>query len=219
VSGLWSGSPEQGPLVFQPANRVDIPPTRAAFLDRDGVLNAAVPDPTSGMPESPLKAEDVSLLPGAAAAARKLAAAGYALVCVSNQPAAAKGTVELQQLLRVHERVVDLLAGEGVQLQASYLCPHHPEGIVVELSGPCDCRKPAAGMLLEAASTLGLDRDASWMLGDTDADVAAGQNAGCRTVLIEYPQSVHKRLGDVSPTLLAADLCDGVGQLIDGPHR
>ncbi len=219
MSGLWPGSPEQGPLVFQPANRVDIPPTRAAFLDRDGVLNAAVPDPTSGMPESPLKAEDVSLLPGAAAAARKLAAAGYALVCVSNQPAAAKGTVELQQLLRVHERVVDLLAGEGVQLHASYLCPHHPEGVLAELSGPCDCRKPAAGMLLEAASTLGLDRAASWMLGDTDADVLAGQNAGCRTVLIEYPRSAHKRLGDVSPTLLAADLCDGVGQLIDGPHR
>jgi D-glycero-D-manno-heptose 1,7-bisphosphate phosphatase len=171
------------------------------------------------MPESPLKAEDVSLLPGAAAAAQKLAAAGYVLVCVSNQPAAAKGTVELQQLLTVHERVVDLLAGEGVQLQASYLCPHHPEGVVAELSGLCDCRKPAPGMLLEAAGTLGLDRDASWMLGDTDADVAAGQSAGCRTVLIEYPQSAHKRLGDVSPTLLAADLCDGVGQLIDGPHR
>ncbi|MGE0068147.1 MAG: hypothetical protein AB7T48_12430, partial [Solirubrobacterales bacterium] len=70
----------------------------AAFLDRDGVLNALVPDPTSGHSESPLHPDDVQLLPGVASAARALAAAGFALVGVSNQPAAAKGTISLEQL-------------------------------------------------------------------------------------------------------------------------
>jgi len=188
---------------------------KAAFLDRDGVLNELVPDPVSGMPESPLRVEEVRLLPGAAEAANALAEAGYALVCVSNQPAAAKRKVSVEQLWAVHQRIVELLAHEGVRLDASSLCLHHPEGVVPGLSGACDCRKPAPGMLLKAADELGLDLGRSWMIGDTDADIRAGQAAGCRTVLIECAQSAHKRVGGMSSDLLASDLADGVAQLLD----
>jgi len=203
-------------MVFMSAGRISRPAGRpAAFLDRDGVLNEGVTDPVSGELESPLQVGDVRLLPGAAEAAGQLASAGYALVCVSNQPAAAKGKVTPEGLRAVHERVVELLAREGVELAASYLCPHHPEAVVPELSGPCDCRKPAPGMLLDAAEALALDLNASWMLGDTDSDVRAGQAAGCRTVLIAYAGSAHKRLGSASPDLLASSLPDGVAQLLD----
>jgi D-glycero-D-manno-heptose 1,7-bisphosphate phosphatase len=216
VSGRWSGSAERGLLAFGPTGGMDVTPGRpAAFLDRDGVLNEAVSDPVSGALESPLEVKDVRLLPGAAMAAGELAQAGYALVCASNQPAAAKGKVMVERLQEVHERVVELLAAEGVELAGSRLCLHHPEGVVPELSGPCDCRKPAPGMLLDAADALGFDLAASWMLGDTDADVQAGQAAGCRTVLIEYPGSAHKRLDRASPDVLAVDLADGVAQLLD----
>jgi D-glycero-D-manno-heptose 1,7-bisphosphate phosphatase len=216
VSGRWSISSDRGPLVFLPSDPVVSASARpAAFLDRDGVLNEGVPDPVSGAPESPLEPEDVRLLPGAAIAADRLLVAGYALVCVSNQPAAAKGKVTLQRLQAVHERVIELLSAEGVQLEASLLCPHHPEGVVPELSGPCPCRKPAPGMLLDAETALAIDLDASWMLGDTDADVGAGRAAGCRTVLVGYPGSAHKRMRDASPDLLAVDLADGVAQLLD----
>jgi D-glycero-D-manno-heptose 1,7-bisphosphate phosphatase len=186
----------------------------AVFLDRDGVLDAAVPDPLSGQPESPLQVADARLLPGAAEAVCKLAQAGFALVCVSNQPAAAKGRATVAQLLAVHERVLELLAMEGTRLQASRLCPHHPDGVVAELSGPCPCRKPAPGMLLDAAETLGLDLRRSWMIGDTDADVAAGRAAGCRTVLIEYPGSAHKRSGGAGEDLLASDLADAAARVL-----
>lgn len=192
---------------------------KAAFLDRDGVLNALVPDPVSGLPESPLRIEDVRLLAGAGAAAKSLRGEGYVLVCVSNQPAAAKGKVSMEQLWAVHERVVELLAREGVRLDASSLCLHHPEGIVPELSGLCDCRKPAPGMLLKAAEELGLDLGRSWMIGDTDTDVRAGKAAGCRTVLIESAGSAHKRAGGTSPDLQASDLAEGAAQLLDlCPH-
>ena len=202
--------------MFAPAGPLDVVNgAPAAFLDRDGVLNEAVPDPVSGEFESPLEVTDVRLIPRAAEAARQLASAGYVLVCVSNQPAAAKGKVTLGGLQAVHERVVELLAREGVELVASYLCPHHPEGVVPELSGRCDCRKPAPGMLLDAAESLGLGLSDSWMLGDTDSDVQAGQSAGCMTVLIGYPGSAHKRLGSVSPELFASSLADGVAQLLD----
>jgi D-glycero-D-manno-heptose 1,7-bisphosphate phosphatase len=182
----------------------------AAFLDRDGVLNELVADPASGAVESPLAPEDVRLIPGAAAAAARLARAGYTLVCVSNQPAAAKGRVSVAQLLAVHAQVIGLLASEGAELTASRLCLHHAEGVVEALAKPCSCRKPAPGMLFDAAAALGLDLANSWMVGDTDADIAAGRAAGCRTLLIRHPGSAHKRLRAVAPDLAADSLAQGV---------
>jgi D-glycero-D-manno-heptose 1,7-bisphosphate phosphatase len=161
----------------------------------------------------------VRLIEGSAAAARRLAAAGFALVCVSNQPAAAKGKISVERLLAVHERVLELLREQGVQLDAFRLCLHHPEGVVPELSGPCDCRKPAPGMLLDTAEELGLDLASSWMLGDTDSDVVAGHAAGCRAVLIEHPGSAHKRAAEVSPDLVASNLADGVAQVLERRSR
>lgn len=187
---------------------------RVVLLDRDGVLNELVRDPASGAPESPLRVADVRLIEGAAAAAARLARAGCRLACVSNQPAAAKGRVPVAQLLTVHARVAELLASEGVRLDASRLCLHHPDGTVPALSGPCACRKPAPGMLLEVAAELGVDARACWMVGDTDADVAAGRAAGCRTVLIEYPGSVHKRSGAAQPDRRAASLDAAVAPML-----
>jgi D-glycero-D-manno-heptose 1,7-bisphosphate phosphatase len=186
----------------------------AAFLDRDGVLNEFVVDPVSGTPDSPHRAEEVRLIPGAGAAAARLARAGFVLVCVSNQPAAAKGKASIAALLDVHRRVSELLAREGAELEASRLCWHHPEGVVPELAVRCECRKPEPGMLLAAASELNIDLSASWMVGDSDIDVAAGRAAGCRTVLVEYGDTAHKRSASTRPDLLAADLQDGVAQLL-----
>jgi D-glycero-D-manno-heptose 1,7-bisphosphate phosphatase len=186
----------------------------AVFLDRDGVLNELVPDPASGEPESPLRVEDVRLLPAAAAGAARLARAGLTLVCVSNQPAAAKGLVAVDDLLAVHRRVLELLGREGVELTGTRLCLHHPRGVVPELAGPCACRKPAPGMLLDMAASLGLDLGASWMVGDTDADVGAGRAAGCSTLLIEHPGSHHKRLSGIQPDRRAADLAGAVDLLL-----
>jgi D-glycero-D-manno-heptose 1,7-bisphosphate phosphatase len=183
------------------------------FLDRDGVLDELVRDPVSGRPESPLRVVGGRLAEGDAAAAARLARAGFRLACVSNQPAAAKGTASVAQVLAVHARVTELLARAGVRLDASRLCLHHPEGVAPGLSGPCACRKPAPGMLLDVAAELGVDVRACWMVGDTDADVGAGRAAGCRTALIEYPGSLHKRSGSADPDLVAASLHDAVARL------
>jgi len=189
--------------------------TGAAFLDRDGVLVGLVPHPLSGQPESPLDPEDVVLLPGAAAAVRRLREAGYLVVGVSNQPAAAKGLVDMGTLEGVQTRVVELLEREGAGPDAFSLCFHHPQGVLPELTRACDCRKPAPGMLLEAAKRLDLDLEASWMVGDTDGDVAAGRAAGCRTVLIENPGSAHKRAGDTPSDAKAPDLPAAVERIVD----
>jgi histidinol-phosphate phosphatase family protein len=144
----------------------------------------------------------------------RLQQTGFVLVCVSNQPAAAKGIVSAAQLLAVHARVLELLATTGATLAASRLCLHHELGVVPELSWPCACRKPAPGMLLDAAARLGLDLAASWMVGDTDADVLAGRAAGCKTVLLAHPASAHKRTGRASPDLLDMDLAGAAARLL-----
>ena len=187
---------------------------RAVLVDRDGVINALVPDPLSGLPESPLRVADVMLIDGAAAALRRLAGVGWALVGVSNQPAAAKGALSLSQVQAVQARVLELLSAQGIRFDDFRLCLHHPDGVVAELTGPCDCRKPAPGMLIQAASALDIELNGSWMVGDTDADVLAGQAAGCRTVLIGNPDSTHKRGGEVSPDAISGDLGAAVEEIL-----
>ncbi len=184
---------------------------RAVFVDRDGVLNSLVRDPHSGLPESPLRVEDMRLIDGVPVALSALRDAGYLLVGVSNQPAAAKGVTSVEELQRVQARLVDLLAGAGVEFERFALCFHHPEGSVPALTMTCDCRKPAPGLLTDALRDLSLDREACWMIGDTDSDIAAGKAAGVRTILIANPASAHKRTtGSATTTVVdlraAADL-------------
>jgi histidinol-phosphate phosphatase family protein len=114
----------------------------------------------------------------------------------------------------VHERVIELLAAEGARLDDFRLCLHHPDGVVAELSGPCDCRKPAPGMLRDSAAELGIDLGRSWMVGDTDADVQAGRTAGCATILVQQPESAHKRTGQSAPDAVMPDLATAAALIL-----
>lgn len=164
----------------------------AVFLDRDGVINEPVMDPADGRPEAPLRADDVALARGAAEGLAELARTGLPLIVVSNQPAAAKGKVAAADLAAVHARVVELLAAEGVAIEDWRYCFDHPDALD-EARRDCACRKPRPGMLEAAASDHGLDLTASWIIGDTDADVGAGRAVGAATILVEHPKTAHRR--------------------------
>ncbi len=143
----------------------------AVFLDRDGTLNREV--------DYLARPEDLELLPRVGAALRSLAEAGFALVVVTNQSGIARGLFTLTELALIHERLHELLAAQGVELDAIEFCPHHPE-----FTGPCTCRKPAPGMLLRAVADLDLDPAASWIVGDSERDLAAGRAIGARGILV-----------------------------------
>ena len=162
----------------------------AIFLDRDGVLVEEVFYPESGEWEAPWRADDVRLIPGAAAAARALAEAGYALVLVSNQAAYAKGKTSLRDLWLAHERFAALLSRDGVVLDGVYYAYGHPEGIVPAFTGPSLDRKPGPYNLFIASARLGLDLARSWMVGDRETDVECALAAGATPVLVEN-QQVH----------------------------
>jgi D-glycero-D-manno-heptose 1,7-bisphosphate phosphatase len=172
----------------------------AVFLDRDGVLNDVVVDAASGLPESPYRVEDVRLTGGAVEALRLFEELGLPLAVLSNQPAAAKGTHTREELAAVHAEVVRQLADAGIEIAVWRYCLHHPDGLDPELGRACDCRKPAPGMILDAAAELGLGAlTSSWLIGDSDVDVAAGRAAGCRTILVEHAPTAHRRNGGHVP--------------------
>jgi D-glycero-D-manno-heptose 1,7-bisphosphate phosphatase len=192
----------------------NFPSHPAVFLDRDGVLNELVFNPTTGAHESPHTPEELHLLPGVAEAARRLQAAGFALFIVSNQPSYAKGKTSLENIHAIAALVERRLADAGVRIWRSLYCLHHPAGTVAPYAGACRCRKPKPQLLFDARDEFDLDLASSWMIGDQDSDIECGRRAGCRTISVANPLSRDKRPGVERPTLNARDLPDAVMQLL-----
>lgn len=142
-------------------------PQPAVFLDRDGTLMEEV--------HYCRDASLVSVFEGVQEGLLTLKTAGFRTVLVTNQSGIARGIIAPHEYALVHERLLELL-GEGC-LDASYMCPDAPDV-------PSERRKPAPGMLLEAARDLNLDLTRSWMIGDKDIDVLCAVNAGVPGILV-----------------------------------
>jgi D-glycero-D-manno-heptose 1,7-bisphosphate phosphatase len=149
----------------------------AVFLDRDGTLNVQVV--RDGKPYAPDRFEDFRLYEGAPEACRALKKAGFLLVVATNQPEVGRGTLEQSVVERMHARLMELVP----EIDRVEVCYDPGTG---ERSLR---RKPAPGMLLDAAKALGIDMSRSWMIGDRWRDVECGRNAGVRTVFIDFGYS------------------------------
>ena len=158
---------------------------RAVFLDRDGVINAAIWNPVEGKLDTPYRLEDFRLLPGAGQAVRAINQMGFLAVVVSNQPGVAKGKCGPELLEAINRRMLASLAEGGARLDGVYYCLHHPDAVVPALRVHCSCRKPRPGLLVQAAKDLEIDLARSYMIGDQQADVEAGLAARCKTVLLD----------------------------------
>jgi D-glycero-D-manno-heptose 1,7-bisphosphate phosphatase len=144
----------------------------AAFLDRDGVLNRRLPEAYVTC------CAELELLPHATEAARRLRAAGFLLVVVTNQRGIARGLMSEADLELVHAQLREHFRAAGAPLAGIYHCPH-------ERDAGCVCRKPAPGLLLRAAQELRLDLARSLLIGDSSSDIGAARAAGVtRSVLI-----------------------------------
>jgi len=149
---------------------------RAVFLDRDGTINVER--------EFLHRPEEFQFIPGAAQAIRLLNDAGFRVIVVTNQSGIARGYYDEAAVNRLHRYMDGELIRFGASIDAYYFCPHHPEYGVDDNRKACGCRKPLAGMLLQAAADFSLDISTSFIIGDKLADVQAGLNAGCRSILV-----------------------------------
>lgn len=149
---------------------------KAVFLDRDGTLNVYKGFLTN--------VGEMELVPEAAEAVRLINQSEYLAIVVTNQPVIARGDCTLEELQFIHNRMEELLGEQGAYVDDIFFCPHHPdkgfEGERLEYKMECECRKPKPGLLLEAAEKYNIDLSESYMIGDSNRDIKAGKNAGCK---------------------------------------
>lgn len=149
----------------------------AVFLDRDGVLIHDCGPLT--------RSEDIELLSGVGSSLKILADAGYRLICVSNQTVVARGLLDEEGVEQLQHEVETRLRGAGAPaLGGFYYCPHHPEATIAAYRDDCACRKPKPGLLEQAITDHDIDPAASFIVGDRLSDIAAGQCAGVRGILL-----------------------------------
>lgn len=145
---------------------------RAVFLDRDGVINRAFI--RNGKPYPPSNLSELEILPGVHDALESLSKAGFRLIVVTNQPDVARGVQTREIIETLHTRLKAELPLDDFRV-----CYHDDQD-------RCHCRKPASGLLLDAAREAQLDLSTSFMVGDRWRDIEAGRRAGCRTIFIDY---------------------------------
>ena len=145
---------------------------RAVFVDRDGILNAAIVK--EGRPHPPACAKDLEFIPGVRERLARLRQLDMLVVCVTNQPDVARGAVSRATVDEINARVK-----AEMSLDDLLVCYHDDRD-------QCDCRKPRPGLLREASARLGIALQRSYMIGDRWKDVACGAAAGCTTVFVDY---------------------------------
>jgi D-glycero-D-manno-heptose 1,7-bisphosphate phosphatase len=155
---------------------------RALFLDRDGTLIEHIPYLH--------RTEDVRLLMPVVAFVKAYQERGYLPIMVTNQSGIARGMFDEETVIRINAYICALLAKEGVHIAACYYCPHHPTKAIIQAYAiACLCRKPLAGMLLQAASEFDIDLNQSIMIGDMPSDLEAGRAAGCQAIDVSALQA------------------------------
>ncbi len=175
----------------------------AVFLDRDGTLNVQII--RGGKPYPPDTLAEFQLFPGAAGECARLKAAGYLLVVATNQPDVGRGTQAQAVVEAMHARLLELIP----TLDRIEVC-YHPGREV-----PSTHRKPAPGMLRDAAAALGIDLTRSWMVGDRWGDIDAGHAAGCRTIFIDHGYT--ERAPARPPEFTVKSLAGAVGIILAQP--
>jgi D-glycero-D-manno-heptose 1,7-bisphosphate phosphatase len=176
-------------------------PVRAVFLDRDGTL---IEDP--GYLNDPAQ---VRLLPGVAAAIRRLNDAGYLAIVVTNQSGIARGFLTHESYESIARRLEEVLNAEGARLDAQYMCPH-----LSEITGACDCRKPGTLLFRQAAERFGIDLTKSWWIGDRIRDVSPAVTLGGRGILVGIQSA--KEVAEDWET--AADFSSAVDRVLRGQN-
>ncbi|MFB2936493.1 D-glycero-beta-D-manno-heptose 1,7-bisphosphate 7-phosphatase [Aerosakkonemataceae cyanobacterium BLCC-F154] len=169
------------------------------LLDRDGTIIVErhyLSDPAQ-----------VELIPGAARGLRKMQKMGLGLAAITNQSGIGRGYFSLARLTEIHQRMCQLLAVEGVDLDQIYYCPHRPED-------NCQCRKPLTGMVQLAAKELGFDPQRSFVIGDKPCDIQLGQKVGATTFLVKtgYGAAIAAE-GTVTPDYIVDDLEEAANKI------
>lgn len=171
---------------------------KAAFLDRDGVINQKAPEG-----EYITRWDDFVFLPGVIDAVRLLKQAGFVVIVVTNQRCVAKGLITADELNVLHARMRHKFEESQAIIDGVYYCPH-------DIEAYCDCRKPRPGLIWDAAREQKIELSVSWMIGDSQSDINAGKRAGCKSALV-----IPKVLTGTDADICAPSLLDAVHKILE----
>lgn len=209
IAGVVATFYSRSTPVLQARNR-DWPRTvgvryrRAVFLDRDGTINSDT--------HFPHNAEALELIPGSIDGLKVLANLSVDIIVVTNQAGIALGLFSREQMSAFNEALRLRVEAEGGRIDAFYFCPHLEPRLLRPGMTPCKCSKPAPGMLTQAAEDFCLDLSRSFIIGDKTSDIAAGEKAGCITILVETGKAGQEEgASSVEPSFRAKELYAAAG--------
>lgn len=177
---------------------------KCVFLDRDGVLIEDV-----GYLKNP---DNIVLLPNTIAALKNLKKIGFLLIIVTNQAGVAKGFFTLNDLEKVHERLIGIYKDNGIEIDDLYFCPHHKDGAVKPYNIGCSCRKPDIGMITGGVEKFGIDIGKSFMVGDKDSDILLAKNSGLKSFYLRNTMYEHDK--NIVPDFCVSDLKEAADIII-----
>lgn len=184
---------------------------KCVFLDRDGTINRY-----KGLIHSE---EDFELEDNAAEAVRLINESGYLAIVLTNQPVVARGLCNVEDVETIHKKMISLLGMEGAYLDDIIFCPHHPDrGYLGENPAykiECNCRKPKTGMIDVMINKYNIDRNKSYIIGDTTGDILTGINSGIRTVLVQTGEAGSDGKYIVSADMETIDVLEAVKSILD----
>jgi D-glycero-D-manno-heptose 1,7-bisphosphate phosphatase len=163
---------------------------KAFFLDRDGVINKG---------HSLNRPKDLKLYDGVPKAIKMLNDHGYDVFVVTNQGGVGLGYMKIEALDAIHAEMCNVIQSGGGTISDIRACTHKPKD-------GCECRKPKPGMILDLAEVHNVDKEHSFMVGDRDVDIQAGETAGLHTIYIgeEKDTAFDPKPDFVYPSLIAA---------------
>ena len=174
---------------------------KAAFLDRDGVVTEDI-----GFVH---KIKDFNLVKNAIKGLKLLK--GFKLIFITNQSGIGRGCFKFEDFLNYNNKVLEELGKHNIKIEKTYVCQHAPEE-------NCECRKPKAKMIKEAAKEFGIDLNMSFMIGDRKTDVEMGQNAGCKSILVLTGKGMEEKEG-AKADYIAKDLLDAAKWILTNDNQ
>ena len=193
----------------------------ALFLDRDGVINELVFNDDIEQYDSPLKLDEIKIIPRVSEALRSLKNGDYRLIIISNQPAAAKGKIHLTDLYEINRKIIEILNQEGIHFDEIMICDHYPRKVCEDdywgLVQNCNCRKPKPGLIMRVLEKYNIDLDKSFIIGDSYTDILLGKTLGINSVLVgEMKCEVCKKFNDdTKPDYIVKSLYEFVKTILN----
>ena len=157
--------------------------TKAIFLDRDGVINQERKDYVK-------KLDEFRILDKTSDAINIIKNRGFLVIIITNQSAISRKLLSVETLNKIHEKLQSYLEKYGTSFDGVYFCPHIP-------SENCECRKPKPGLIVQAVTDFQIDLSQSYMIGNSETDVQAVTNAGCKGILLKKDQTLLEVVVDL----------------------